>query len=77
MLYRAQSQLISIIVNLDAANARTDTNNQLPPVMQHELVNHSPSCFCAIAYNRINRMSVVRFTPQHIEQFVEDYREFT
>ncbi|KAH6587745.1 hypothetical protein BASA50_011136 [Batrachochytrium salamandrivorans] len=71
----AALQLMSIRVERNSANEQAAANDQLPPVMPHELVKYKRSQFCATVCKHILRLQAAKFTPQQIEDIEEEHGE--
>ncbi|KAH6561878.1 hypothetical protein BASA60_011317 [Batrachochytrium salamandrivorans] len=71
----AALQLMSIRVERNSANEQVAANDQLSPVMPHELVKYRRSQFCATVCKHILRLQAAKFTPQQIEDIEEEHGE--
>ncbi|OAE31332.1 hypothetical protein AXG93_4510s1060 [Marchantia polymorpha subsp. ruderalis] len=69
----AALQLMSITVERNSANEQAFANDQLPPVMPHELVKYMQSQFYAIVRKHILQLQAAKFTPQQIEDIEEEH----
>lgn len=64
----AASGLTLIAVERDSTNERAAANDQLPPVLSHELIKCSRNQFRFIACKHILRLQAAKLTPQQIEE---------
>ncbi|OAE28853.1 hypothetical protein AXG93_684s1320 [Marchantia polymorpha subsp. ruderalis] len=70
-LLSAALQLTSITAEQNCVKEQAVANDQLPPVMPHELVKYGQSQFCVTVRKHVLQLHATKFKPQQIETIEE------